>query len=86
MMSAEHINGAWRFLWRHLRQKTRHLYNLRTASRELNDLAEQEPQKLSEMKREWDAYAKSVGYIEANGTKQLDEMTAQDFFTYKGLN
>ena len=37
----------------------------------MNDGAKEEPGKFNELKAEWEAYAKAVGYIEAGEIKQL---------------
>jgi arylsulfatase A-like enzyme len=62
------------------------LFNLRDDPREMNDLARERPRKFSELKAEWDAYAASVGYIEADETQQLDVMPAEEFFRFEGLS
>ena len=61
------------------------LFNLADDPREMNDLASEEPDKFCEMKAEWDAYAKAVGYIEAGELKQLEGMSPEDFFRFEGL-
>ncbi|WP_207539537.1 arylsulfatase [Sabulicella rubraurantiaca] len=62
-----------------------HLYNLRTDPREMDNLAEQEPAKFKELMADWEAYAAAVGYIRAGATKQLDVMSPDEFFQYRGL-
>ncbi len=61
------------------------LYNLRDDPRELDDLADREPERFAEMKADWDAYAKSVGYIEAGEVRQLESMSPEEFFQFTGI-
>lgn len=61
------------------------LFNLADDPRELANLAADHPEKFAEMKAEWEAYAMSVGYIQAGKVKQLDCMPAEEFFQYAGL-
>lgn len=81
------IKGDWKlvFVAPPYGENDWHLYNLRDDPRELSDRAGGEPEKFEEMKREWDAYASSVGYIEAGEIKQLEGMSPEDFFKYEGL-
>lgn len=62
-----------------------HLYNLAEDPREMTDRAKDEPGKFDEMKAEWDAYARQVGYIEAGDIKQLENMSPEEFFKFEGL-
>lgn len=81
------IKGEWKLIfvappygendWR--------LYNLREDPSELTNLAASHPEMLDEMKSEWDAYAKAVGYIEAGEIKQLENMSPEEFFQFTGL-
>ena len=62
-----------------------HLYNLRDDPREMEDLSAREPDKLAEMKQEWERYAREVGYIPAGEVKQMSLMTPEQFFRFEGL-
>lgn len=62
-----------------------HLYNLREDPREMTDLAKQEPDKFEELKADWNAYAKAVGYIEASEMMQLEGMSPEEFFQFTGI-
>ncbi|MCW8087838.1 arylsulfatase [Sabulicella glaciei] len=62
------------------------LYNLRDDPREMNNRAEQEPAKFKELMADWEAYAASVGYIKAGAKKQLDVMSPEEFYQYRGLD
>jgi arylsulfatase len=62
-----------------------HLYNLQDDPREINNLANEEPAKFKELRADWEAYAAAVGYIKAGDTKQLERMSADEFFQYAGI-
>lgn len=81
------IKGDWKliFIAPPYGENEWYLYNLNEDPREITNLAAEHPDKLAEMKSEWDAYAKSVGYIEAGEIKQLEGMSPEDFFRYEGL-
>lgn len=82
------IKGDWKliFMAPPYGENDWHLYNLREDPRELEDLATREPDKFAEMKGEWEAYAKDVGYIAAGEVKQLDLMKPEEFFRFEGLS
>jgi len=82
------IKGDWKliFMAPPYGENEWHLYNLAEDPREMTNRAADEPGKFAEMKSEWAAYAASVGYIEAGDAKQLDGMSSEDFFQYKGLS
>ncbi|MFA7602294.1 MAG: arylsulfatase [Novosphingobium sp.] len=61
------------------------LFNLRDDPREMEDLKDREPEKFAELLADWQAYAASVGYIEAGETKQLAGMTPAEFFSFTGI-
>jgi arylsulfatase len=63
-----------------------HLYNVRDDPREMTNLAQAHPDKLAELKSEWDAYSHAVGYIEAGEIKQLAGMSPEEFFRFTGLS
>ena len=82
------MKGQWKLLFMAppYGQNEWHLFNLADDPRELSNVAAQHPEKFAEMKSDWDAYAKSVGYIEAGEVKQLEGMTPEEFFRYRGLS
>jgi arylsulfatase len=59
------------------------LYNLNDDPREMNDVAKQQPDKVAELKADWENYAQSVGYIKANDKPQLALMTPEQFFKFE---
>jgi arylsulfatase len=59
------------------------LYNLKDDPREMNDVAQQQPDKVAELKADWANYAQSVGYIKAGNKRQLAIMTPEQFFTFE---
>lgn len=61
-----------------------HLYNLRDDPQELTNVAHQNPNKLAEMLAEWEAYSRSVGYIQASGERALSRMSPDEFFSRYG--
>lgn len=61
------------------------LYNLRDDPTEQDNVAETHPDKFDEMLAEWNAYARSVGYIESQGAAALEEMSSEEFFTRYGV-
>lgn len=82
------IKGDWKliFMAPPYGENDWHLYNLSNDPEEKTNLASEQADKFEEMKAEWTAYAKSVGYIEAGEIKQLDCMSPEDFFQYTGLS
>lgn len=81
------MKGDWKviFMAPPYGQNEWRLYNLRDDPRERDDLAGREPQRFAEMKADWEAYARSVGYIEAGDVKQLEGMIPEQFFQFTGL-
>ena len=81
------IKGEWKliFMAPPYGKNDWHLYNLREDPREMTDRAADQPEKFAELKREWDAYAAAVGYIEADDDRQLASMSAEEFFGFAGL-
>jgi arylsulfatase A-like enzyme len=61
-----------------------HLYNLKEDELEQQDLSGTHPEKTKELVEDWQAYARSVGYIEANGPSQLAQVDSPMAF-YKSL-
>ncbi|WP_188502757.1 arylsulfatase [Pontibacter amylolyticus] len=59
-----------------------HLFNLKEDIDEDNNLARQLPEKYKELKAEWEAYALSVGYIEANGESALAKLGFEEFYRF----
>lgn len=55
-------------------------YDLREDPLEQRNVAAEHPEKFAEMQAEWQAYARSVGYIEASGDRALAHMSAKEFF------
>lgn len=82
------IKGDWKLLYAAppYGENDWQLYHLREDPQELRNLAEAEPHKCAELRAEWEAYAASVGYIEAGKVKQLEGMSPEDFFRYSGLD
>ncbi|WP_324749814.1 arylsulfatase [Sphingomonas sp. LY54] len=82
------IKGDWKliFMAPPYGENDWHLFNLRDDPREMTNLASAEPEKFDELRSEWDAYAAAVGYIEAGEIKQLEGMSADEFFRYTGLS
>jgi arylsulfatase A-like enzyme len=82
------IKGDWKliFIAPPYGENEWHLYNLREDPREMENLAGRHPDKFAELKRDWDEYARSVGYIEAGEIRQLEGMSPEDFFRYEGLS
>lgn len=80
------IKGEWKivFLAPPYGENAWHLFNLREDPQELENLADRQPAKLAEMLAEWEAYAKSVGYIQADGDRALAHMTPDEFFSRYG--
>ncbi len=63
--------------------KSWQLYNLREDIIEKVDLSKKEPQKMSELIADWEAYASSVGYIKGNGKFVTDVLSDMKlFYTY----
>ncbi len=79
------IKGDWKLLFMAppYGKNDWHLFNLRHDPREMNNLADKEPAKFTELKAEWQAYAASVGYIEADETRQLERMAPEEFFQFR---
>jgi arylsulfatase len=82
------IKGGWKliFMAPPYGRNEWHLYNIRDDPREMTNLATAYPDKFAELKSEWDAYARAVGYIEAGDTKQLAGMSPEEFFRFTGLS
>lgn len=80
------IKGDWKliFMAPPYGQNEWHLYNLREDPREMDNLAAAHPDKMAEMRAEWEAYVRSVGYIKAEGAAQLSVMTPEEFFRFGG--
>lgn len=78
------IKGDWKlvFMAPPYGQNEWHLYNLRDDPREMDNVATVHPGKMEEMQAEWEAYARSVGYITAEGPAQLVAMTPEEFFRF----
>lgn len=81
------IKGDWKliFVAPPYGENDWHLYNLKDDPREIDDLAREHPDKFAELKAEWEAYAKAVGYIEAGPVKQMESMTPEEFFRFEGI-
>ncbi len=81
------IKGGWKilFLAPPYGQSEWQLYDLREDPQEQVNVAAQHPEKLAEMQAEWEAYARSVGYIEASGDPALAHMSAEEFFRRYGM-
>ena len=58
------------------------LYNLKEDIKEENDLADQLPEKLKELKADWEAYALAVGYIKSNGELAVIKLGPEEFFRF----
>ena len=81
------MKGDWKviFMAPPYGQNEWRLCSLRDDPRELDDRADA-PERFAEMKAEWEAYARSVGYIEAGDVKQLEtSMPPEQFFQFTGL-
>ncbi len=80
------IKGDWKivFLAPPYGENAWHLFNLREDPQELKNLADRQPTKLAEMLAEWQAYAMSVGYIQADGDRVLAHMSPDEFFRRYG--
>lgn len=80
------IKGGWKilFLAPPYGENEWHLYNLAADPQELNNVAAENPKKLAEMMAEWEAYSKSVGYIQASGERILTQMSPDEFFSRYG--
>lgn len=78
------FKGDWKLLFMAppYGENTWSLFNLREDPRELEDLKDREPAKFAELLAEWEAYAASVGYIEAGTVRQLESMSPEEFFRY----
>jgi arylsulfatase len=81
------IKGGWKVLY----QKPPYgdgthwnLYNLEEDELEQNDLSDTYPEKVKELVVDWKDYARSVGYIEANGVAQMAQFEEPMEF-YKNL-
>ncbi|WP_276496239.1 arylsulfatase [Pontibacter litorisediminis] len=59
-----------------------HLYNLKEDIKEENNLASQFPEKYDELKADWNAYALSVGYIEANEERAVEKLGYEEFYRF----
>lgn len=80
------IKGDWKllFLAPPYGKNAWALFNIQNDPQELNDVAKDNPHKVTELIREWDAYAESVGYVEASGDSVLNYMSAEEFFDQYG--
>ncbi len=58
------------------------LYNMKSDLIECVDQAAQYPELVAELVAEWEAYAKRVGYIEANGEEMVDVVGYKRFYSY----
>ncbi|GAB2540317.1 arylsulfatase [Rufibacter soli] len=63
-----------------------HLYNLKEDLKEENNLAAQFPDKVKELKAEWEAYALAVGYIKSNGELAVKKLGSEEFFRFDPKN
>ncbi len=61
------------------------LFDLSTDPLEKHNRAFSEPGILDELVHEWNEYAKSVGYIEAEGEMLIYEIGPEEFYKYEGL-
>lgn len=59
-----------------------HLYNLKEDLKEENNVAAKFPEKFSELKAEWKAYALSVGYIKASDERAVDKLGYKEFYRF----
>lgn len=59
-----------------------HLYNLQEDTKEENNLADLFPEKFNELKKEWEAYAISVGYIKSNEDPVVTKLGPEEFFRF----
>ena len=80
------IKGGWKilFLAPPYGESEWHLYNLEADPQELSSVAGEHPEKLAEMMAEWEAYSKSVGYIQASGERVLSRMSPEELFSRYG--
>ena len=60
-----------------------HLFDLATDPLEKKNLALEEPEILEELIQEWNEYAKSNGYIEAEGGMLIFEIGPEAFYNYE---
>ena len=81
------IKGGWKILFMAppYGENEWFLYNLGDDPQELTNVAADHPEKMAEMQAEWEAYARSVGYIEATGDMALERMSPEEFFERYGL-
>lgn len=59
------------------------LFNLEEDPRELNDLADAMPGRVSQLEGQWRAYAEYVGYVESDGTSAAAELGIDRFFEFR---
>lgn len=81
------IKGDWKLLYLAppYGNSVWELYNLVDDPQELTDLSKKHPDKYAELRDDWDAYAKSVGYIKADGDGVFNHMTPAEYFQNYGL-
>ncbi len=60
------------------------LFNLRDDPEEKFNVADANPDKFAELRADWTAYARAVGYIHAEGPAALERMSAEEFFSRYG--
>lgn len=82
------IKGGWKLLYMAppYGNDEWFLFNLHDDPEEKVNIAERHPRKFDEMMAEWTAYARAVGYIEAQGKAALEEMSSEEFFTRYGIS
>ncbi len=80
------IKGVWKilFLAPPYGNSEWYLYNLEVDPQELSNVAGENPDKLAEMIAEWDAYSRSVAYIQASVERVLSRMSPDEFFSEYG--
>lgn len=59
------------------------LYSLADDPRELNDLSQEFPDKVTQLEGQWNAYAAYVGYIPSDGTSMVQEHGIDRFFEFR---
>lgn len=80
------IKGDWKliFMAPPYGENEWRLYNLREDPREMDDRARSSPEKFEEMQHEWEAYARAVGYIQAEGDLYVSAIGTEAFFAALG--
>lgn len=82
------IKGKWKAMMLqppYAKEAKWELYDLSTDPLEKHNLAAQHSELLEDLTREWDLYAKDVGYIMGEGEMLIDSIGPEEFYKYEKL-